>query len=53
MAAETTARSITFENEILERIEKWANSPEEKRTLSNAVQALCLRSLEKIDKEVK
>ena len=51
MAAETIAKSITFEKDFLAEIEKWANSPEEKRTLSNAVQVLCLVGLEQKKKE--
>lgn len=45
--------NISMEESMLLEIETWAKSPEENRTLSNAVQTLCRRSLEAMKAEKK
>jgi hypothetical protein len=41
----TVQRNISFDDETFAKIEAWASSPEQKRTLSNAVCALCVQAL--------
>lgn len=46
-------KGITLDNEIAKRIQAWAESPAERRTFSNAVEALCMKALDAMKAEPK
>lgn len=45
--------NITMDEALWKEIEEWANSPNEMRTLSNAVAVLCRIGLDKVKEEKK